>query len=106
MKNYVQPGNMITVSAPAAVSSGGGVQIGSLFGVAAGDAALGADVEIATNGVFDMTKPDAEAVSVGDDLYWDDTAKEVTNVAGANLLVGVAIAAAAGADATVRVRLN
>ena len=106
MKNYVQPGNMITVAAPAAVSSGGGVQIGSLFGIAAFDAASGASLEIATEGVFDMAKPAAEAVAVGDDLYWDDTAKEVTNVQATNLLIGVAIAAAAGSDASVRVRLH
>ena len=35
MKNYVSDGNALTVTAPAAVSAGAGVLIGSIFGVAA-----------------------------------------------------------------------
>ena len=37
MKNYVQPGNTITLTAPYAVTSGDGFLVGSIFGVAAGD---------------------------------------------------------------------
>lgn len=39
MKNYIQPGDTITVPAPAAIKSGTGVRINTLFGVAATDAA-------------------------------------------------------------------
>lgn len=38
MRNYIQPGDNLTLNAPAAVISGQGVQIGDLFGVANGDA--------------------------------------------------------------------
>ena len=44
MKNYIQPGDTIAAIAPATVLSGAGVLIGSLFGVASGDAASGAEV--------------------------------------------------------------
>ena len=47
MKNYVQPGNVVTLIAPANVKSGDGVLVGSLFGVAAYDALIGAEVEVA-----------------------------------------------------------
>ena len=43
MKNFVQRGENIAVPAPAAVTSGAGVLIGALFGVANGDADTGAD---------------------------------------------------------------
>ena len=41
MKNYVQPGNTITLTAPYAVTSGDGLLVGSIFGIASGAAALG-----------------------------------------------------------------
>ena len=43
MKNYVQPGNTITLTAPYAVVSGEGLLVGSIFGVASGTAAPSAD---------------------------------------------------------------
>ena len=36
MKNYVQPGNTITLTAPYTVASGDGLLVGSIFGIAAG----------------------------------------------------------------------
>ena len=39
MKNFIQPGDSLTVSAPYAVTSGQGVLVGALFGIAAYDAA-------------------------------------------------------------------
>ena len=40
MKNSVQPGNTMTLTAPYAVTSGDGLLVGSIFGIASGDAAL------------------------------------------------------------------
>ena len=39
MKNAIQRGENLTLPAPYAVTSGGGVKTGLIFGVAAGDAA-------------------------------------------------------------------
>ncbi len=105
MKNFVQPGKTITVPAPAAVASGDAVFVGNLFGVAATDAAQDEDVEITTEGVFDLPKA-AEDIDLGDPLYWDDTAGVLTTTGTDNNLVGAAIAAALAADALVRIRLN
>ena len=33
MKNYVQPGNTITLTAPYAIASGDGLLVGSIFGI-------------------------------------------------------------------------
>lgn len=106
MKNFVQAGDVLTVTAPAAVLSGAGVLVGSLFGVACGDAASGAEVEIQTTGVFDMAKATGAAWTVGQRLYWDDSAKNLTGTAGANKLVAIAVAAAASGDTVGRARLT
>jgi predicted RecA/RadA family phage recombinase len=108
MKNYVQPGATLTLTAPYAVTSGDGLLVGSIFGVAAGDAASGATVEAALTGVFDLTKIGSQAWTVGAKVYWDDTNKRCTTVATDNTLIGVAVeAVASGAGDTIgRVRLN
>lgn len=106
MKNYVQAGNNLTLTAPYAVDSGDGCKIGSIFGVAAGEAESGDEVDIVTTGVFTLPKTSALAISVGDKLYWDNTAKLVNKTATDNTLIGVAVSAAVNPSATVEVRLN
>ena len=108
MKNYVQPGNTITLTAPYAVTSGDGLLVGSIFGVASGTAALGEPVEATLAGVFDITKIGSQAWTAGAKVYWDDTNKRCTNVATSNTLIGVATEAVAGGagDTIGRVRLN
>lgn len=106
MKNYVQDDDVITVAAPYNVSSGGGALVGSLFGVAVTDALSGANVALATEGVFDLAKTSAQAWTVGALIYWDDTNKVATTVSTSNTKIGVAVAAAANPSSTGRVRLN
>lgn len=108
MKNYVQPGNAITLTAPYAVASGDGLLVGSIFGVASADAASGETVETAVVGVFDLKKTASQAWAAGDKVYWDNTAKETTKTTTSNTLIGVAVAAVAGGagDTIGRVRLN
>ena len=108
MKNYVQPGNTITLTAPYAVTSGDGLLIGSIFGFAAGTAAVGEAVEAALTGVYDLKKVASQAWAAGDKVYWDNTAKEATKTTTSNTLIGVAVVAVAGGagDTIGRVRLN
>ncbi len=106
MKNFIQPGDTVTVAAPYAVSSGAGVQVGVLFGIAATTAALGANVELKTTGVFEIPKNAAEAWTVGQPVYWDNTNKRATSTALTGSLIGVALAAAANPSSTGIVRLN
>ena len=108
MKNYVQPGNTITLTAPYLVASGDGLLVGSIFGIATGGAALADPVEAALVGVFDITKVGSQAWAEGAKIYWDNTNKRCTTVATDNTLIGVAIVAVAGGagDTIGRVRLN
>jgi predicted RecA/RadA family phage recombinase len=108
MKTYIQPGHAIPLVAPYALESGDGLLVGAIFGVASHDAASGAEIEAQLTGVLDLAKAASQAWTVGAKLYWDNTAKRVTNVASGNTLIGVAVlAVGAGADETIgRVRLN
>jgi predicted RecA/RadA family phage recombinase len=107
MKNFIQNGHMITVLAPAGgVVSGQGVIVGGLFGIAATTAPEAANVEIATTGVYDLSKAPATVLALGDRVAWDDAAKVIAPPAAGLYPVGIAITAAGNGAFTVRVRLD
>jgi len=106
MKNYVQKGENLTLPAPYAVTSGDGALIGNIFGVAAGDAAEGAEVDLVTVGVFTLPKVSTDAIAVGAAVYWDDDAKLITTTATDNTKIGVSVATAVNPSGTTDVRLN
>ncbi|KQR81177.1 DUF2190 family protein [Sphingomonas sp. Leaf343] len=105
-RNYVQPGQTLTVTAPRTVGSGAGLLIGAIFGVALADAASGTPVEIRRVEVWDLTKTTGEAWTAGQKLYWDNTNFRVTSTAGSNTLIGAATQAQASADTVGRVLLS
>nr|CAD6606410.1 hypothetical protein RKHAN_01867 [Rhizobium sp. Khangiran2] len=105
MKNFISTGDIITVTAPANVSSGDLVIVGTLAGVAVTDAASGAPVEIMTAGVFELAKTSAQAWTVGAAIY-ATSAGVATTVSTDNTLVGKAVAVAANPSATGIVWLN
>ncbi len=106
MKNYIQNGENITLAAPYNVSSGDGLLVGSVFGVASNDALSGADVETVVTGVFSLNKVSAQAWTQGALIYWDNAAKLCTTVPTSNKLIGIAALAAANPTSTGLVRLN
>ena len=112
-KNYIQPGDRITVAVPdetdsVAVSSGDGFLAGSLFGFCIHDAEPGEDVTIQTTGVWSHAKAGSQAWAVGDRIYWDDGNSVLTSTASSHKLVGVAVEAVAGGsgDTTGKVLLS
>ena len=117
MKNYIQHGETVTVTAPYAVLSGGGLLVagtGHIFGVAVNNQSSGDSTEVLTEGVFDLTK-DTSTFAEGDYVYWDNSCKQCTSTATSNTKIGVAalttpsgVNAPGGlsGDPTVRVRLN
>lgn len=106
MKNFIQHAHTLTLTAPYAVSSGGGLLVGSIFGVANNDALISTDVEASLTGLFLLAKTSAQAWTVGQLIYWDDTAKVATSTSSTNKLIGVATAVATNPSATGYVRLN
>ena len=79
---------------------------GTLFGISSYDATVGAEVELDLVGVFDIPKTAAETFTRGAKVYWNNTTKLATSTAAGNSLIGATTVAAAGSDATARVRLN
>ncbi|GGC69144.1 hypothetical protein GCM10011504_53840 [Siccirubricoccus deserti] len=104
MRNYVQPGDSLALAVPYAggVTSGQGVLVGALFGVAAVDGVQNEIIECQTKGVFDIAKEPALAITAGARLFWDNTNRRLTTTATGNFQVGMATAAALAADTTVR----
>lgn len=106
MKNFIQSGRTLLVSTPADTKSGDLVVVGSLFGIAYCDAASGADVEIGTEGVFELPKTAEQAWTVGAKIYWDGANKCATTTASGNTLIGHAVMGAANPSAFGQVRLS
>ena len=105
VRNFVQPGNVITVIAPTGgVQSGAVVIVGAIVGIAATTQPAGAEVEVSVEGVFDISKV------VGDSLPQGAVAKVtpatgLVGVAG-TVSIGLVVEAAAAGASTARVRLT
>jgi predicted RecA/RadA family phage recombinase len=109
MKNQIQHGDAINVPAPAGgIVSGNGYLFGNMFGIAAINGAQGDIVPLWLVGCYTLNKNAAEAWNIGDEVYWDNTAKLVTTngAAGGNTKIGIAIAGAANPSSSGNVRLN
>lgn len=104
--NFVQNGETLSIPAPATVAAGFPVIAGALVGIAVGDAAAGATVDVATGGVFELPKVAIDDMALGDIIYWDDVAKLVTLTSTDNTKLGIAVAAAGASTGTVKVRLS
>ena len=107
MQNYIQNGQVITGAAPTGgVTSGEGLIVGNIFGVAAYSAAEGDPLELATTGVYKLPKATAAVLTVGARVAWDNIGKNI-NVPGAGRFpVGVATEAAGNGVTGVAVRLD
>lgn len=106
-RNYVQPGNTLTLTAPSGgVVSGTVYLIGTLLVVAQATVAQTLPFEGKVTGVFTVPKTNAQAWTEGAKVYWDNTAKEFTTTSTSNTLAGVAAAAAANPSTTGNVRLD
>ncbi len=104
--NFIQRGDNLTIPAPATVTSGAPVIAGEIVGIALGDAASGASVDVATSGVFEIAKVAADDMALGDVIYWDDSTELATITATDNTKLGVAVTAAGTGTGAVKVRLS
>lgn len=108
--NFIQAGNVVTVPAPSAVASGDVVIVGSLVGIAAGDAASGADLDLALTGIYELPKVAVDAVTAGAPIFWTGSLATTADDDGGDPAedlprIGTAVEAAATSTGTVKVRL-
>lgn len=106
MKNYIQPGDTLTIPAPAAILSGAVVIAGDIIGIAHGDAAEGAPLDVKCSGVFELPKVAANTFALGAAVYWSAGDALATSTASGNTRIGTAVEAAASGSASAKVRLS
>lgn len=113
MKNFIQPGNVITWANATGsdVASGDVVAVGSIIAVAAVNIADGSTGELATVGVFECPKAATAVIGQGEGVIWDSSESAFDDDQAAPGDGDVSGAAVAWADAgngatTVKVRLT
>ena len=105
--NFVQPGDVIELTAPGGgVVSGTPVVIGGLFVVPLVTAAATVKFNAQVVGVFTLTKVSAQAWAEGQKIYWDVAGAKADTTSTVGPLIGVAAEVAANPTATGKVRLN
>lgn len=106
MKNYVQDGRALDLTAPSGgVVSGLAYKIGAIICIAAADAIATAIFVGYTEGVYDVVSDTGTAWAEGDVVYWDNTAKVFTKTTTSNTKCGVVVSAKLSATATGRIKL-
>ena len=107
MKNYLQPGERLTITATADILSGAPVLVGGMLCVATHDALSGASLVVQTTGVVNLTKLGTDVVAIGDVLYWDGANSRLTKISAVGLFqAGIATKAAGNGVTTVNIRLD
>lgn len=107
-KTHVQEGKIMTWTngTGSAVAAGDVVVVGLLVGVALGDIANGATGEVAIEEVWLLPKDATVAIAQGAASYWDVADGKINATAEDNYFAGVAFAAAAETDTTIKVKLG
>lgn len=107
MKTYVQPGDIMTFTAPSGgVVSGTAYLIGSLLVIATATVAETLPFEGLVKGVVSHAKTSAQAWTEGQKIYFNGSTSKFDSDSTTGPLVGVAAVAAANPSSTGYVRLN
>lgn len=105
-QNILNQGDIVDLVAPTGgTTAEKGVLIGTVVGIALSTAVAGATVSVAFSGVALVDKATGSAWTLGEKIYWDDTAKKFTDVSTSNTAAGFATAAAASGDTTGYIKL-
>lgn len=106
MKNFLQPGDSVDVDAPNDVTSGEGVVIGSLFGVATATKLSGERVALGVKGVYSLPKLSANVMAVGIKVNFNNANKELQIATSTLDNVATVLKAAGNGVTEVEVRLT
>lgn len=109
MKNYEQPGEVLTLVAPSGGTTAGvGFFFGDLFVVPTTTVDEGEEVECLRTGVFSLAKATGTGFTAGDQAPFDVSADQVDGAAAdaADRTCGIVVEDAASADTTVKVLIN
>lgn len=104
--NLVQKGGVIDLVAAADLVSGTPVLIGDILGVPLANIANTATGPVAIEGVFTITKVTADTFVQGQILFWDDSAKKLTETVSTNKPVAICMEVAGGTATTCKAKLH
>jgi len=104
MKNFIENGEVLTLTPTAAVVGGAAVVLSNHIGVACSDITAGALGAVNVSGVYELAAETGVAFAIGDDLYWDTANSRLTKTTG-TVKAGWAWAAKAADAAVAQVRL-
>jgi len=105
MARFIHDGRAVDFLPESDTIAGTVIVIGSLVGITKMDIPAGTLDAVHVVGVYDIEKGNA-AVSLGNKVYWDATAKKAVINATGNTLLGVAVQEATAEDITVRIRIG
>lgn len=108
MESFNKPGNIVTVAAPANVTSGIPFILGVLLCIPVASASSGDDVAVAIEGVFELPKVSTDTFVAGQLVNWESGAanlSETTGTAGDLNGCAVVLKAAGSGVATAVVKL-
>lgn len=103
MKNYVNSGDIIAVTAAADVEAGDFVKVGELNGFAQNGATAGDVIGLQLVGRFATDVTTVADVAVGDAVYFDGATLNTDDGAGDNEKIGVAVTAGVEVSGTAEV---
>jgi predicted RecA/RadA family phage recombinase len=104
-QNFIQPGDVIEVTAGASCTAGSLYKHGSLVGVCLNSGANGDTVQLSLKGVFEVAKATGAGITAGALVYHVTATNNVSASASGNTLMGHAVEAAASGDTVAIVRL-
>ncbi len=103
---FIQPGDVVELTAPYDRLGGQGALVGTIFGVAACDVLSTVTAGFHVEGVFSLAKTSAQAWTQGQVIYWDDTNKRLDSDGTLGQRVGRALVVAANPSSTGIVMLD
>ena len=108
MKNFVQPGNILDLTIPTGKNSGDGILIGDIFGVVTTDNNSGGNAvrSVAVEGVVELPKLAADAMTEGQKVNWNDSNSELQAATADKDGVATVVEDAGASTTTVKVKLT
>jgi len=104
---YIQKGEILDYyNAGSALTAGTVVVIGNHVGVCATDIGALETGAVFVSGVFEMATVTNASFAIGDVLYWDDSAKNLTKTASSHKVAGMCASVKETAGAKALVKLN
>lgn len=106
LAQYIHEGTVVDFTPTTDVAAGSVVVQGDLIGITKRDIKANTLGGLAVEGVFEIAKASADAITAGAKVYWKADDEHAVTTASGNKLLGKAVQAAGAGTTTVRVLLT